>query len=137
MEAYYYSFDSTGCDPIDKILSAVACAGKSFHHTDDWYEHASPQDDHTGGTPIDWIQNAAIEAAAEIQSLRDQIYESIPMWQANELQREIERLSVYETTVKRIAWDYIELSHDKAYNQRDEYIRWCRTTIQKDKDRHD
>lgn len=50
---------------------------------------------------------------------------------------EIKRLSKYETTVKRIAWDYIELSHDKAYNQRDEYIRWCRTTIQKDKDRHD
>ena len=50
---------------------------------------------------------------------------------------EIKRLSKYETTVKRIAWDYIELSHDKAYNQRDEYIRWCRATIQKDKDRHD
>jgi hypothetical protein len=48
---------------------------------------------------------------------------------------EIERLSKYETTVKRIAWDYIELSHDKAYNQRDEYIRWCRATIQEDKDR--
>ena len=50
---------------------------------------------------------------------------------------EIKRLSKYETAVKRIAWDYIELSHDKAYNQRDEYIRWCRATIQKDKDRHD
>ena len=50
---------------------------------------------------------------------------------------EIERLSKYEATVKRIAWDYIELSHDKAYNQRDEYIRWCRATIQKDKDHHD
>ena len=50
---------------------------------------------------------------------------------------EIKRLSKYETTVKRIAWDYIELSHDKVYNQRDEYIRWCRATIQKDKDRHD
>lgn len=70
MEAYYYSFDSTGSDPVDKILSAVACAGKAYHHTDDWYEHASPQDDHTGGTPIDWIQNAAIEAAHEIKSLQ-------------------------------------------------------------------
>ena len=48
---------------------------------------------------------------------------------------EIERLSKYETTVRRIAWDYIELSYDKAYNQRDEYIRWCRATIQEDKDR--
>lgn len=71
MDAYYYSFDSTGCDPVDKILSAVACAGKAYHHTDDWYEHASPQDDHTGGTPIDWIQNAAVEAAAEIERLRE------------------------------------------------------------------
>ena len=70
MHAYYYSFDSTSCDHVDKILSAVACAGKAFHHTDDWYEHASPQDDHTGGTPIDWIQNAAIEAANEIERLR-------------------------------------------------------------------
>jgi len=92
MQAYYYSFDSTGCDPVDKILSAVACAGKAYHHTDDWYEQSSPQDDHTGGTPVDWIQNAAIEAAAEIERLRDQIYESIPKWQANELQREIEQL---------------------------------------------
>ena len=56
---------------------------------------------------------------------------------ASEAADEIERLSKYETTVRRIAWDYIELSYDKAYNQRDEYIRWCRTTIQKDKDRHD
>ena len=70
MHAYYYSFDSTSCDHVDKILSAVACAGKAFHHTDDWYEHASPQDDHTGGTPIDWIQNAAIEAAHEIKNLQ-------------------------------------------------------------------
>ena len=70
MEAYYYSFDSTGCDPVDKILSAVACAGKAYHHTDDWYEQSSPQDDHAGGTPIDWIQNAAIEAAHEIKSLQ-------------------------------------------------------------------
>ena len=54
---------------------------------------------------------------------------------ASDAANEIERLSKYETTVKRIAWDYIELSYDKAYNQRDEYIRWCRTTIQEDKDR--
>lgn len=32
------------------------------------------------------------DAADEIERLRDQIYESIPKWQANELQREIERL---------------------------------------------
>ena len=75
MEAYYYSFDSTGCDPVDKILGAVACAGKAYHHTDDWYEHASPRDDHTGGTPIDWIQNAAVEAAEEFKRLRAELTE--------------------------------------------------------------
>jgi predicted DNA-binding protein (UPF0251 family) len=32
------------------------------------------------------------QAADEIERLREQIYESIPKWQANKLQREIERL---------------------------------------------
>lgn len=36
--------------------------------------------------------DALKDARAEIERLRDQIYESIPKWQANELQREIERL---------------------------------------------
>ena len=36
MRAYYYSFAWTGTRPVDKILSAVACAGKAFHMTEDW-----------------------------------------------------------------------------------------------------
>lgn len=67
MEAYYYEFYPTGVDCIDKILSAVACAGKAFHHTQDWNEHIKvPYEDHSGDTPIDWIQNAANEAATTI-----------------------------------------------------------------------
>ena len=60
----------TGVDVIDKVLSAVAWAGTAYHHTDSWDEAAGPYDDHAGKTPVDWIQNAAIEAAAEIERLQ-------------------------------------------------------------------
>jgi len=66
MDAYYYSFDLTGVAPIDRILSAVACAGKSFHNTSDWWDKASPYDHLRGETPVDWIQNAANDAAREL-----------------------------------------------------------------------
>jgi len=64
MRAYYYGFDPTGIPEIDRILSAVACAGKAFHHTDDWTTEASAYQGHVGDTPVDWIQNAANDAAA-------------------------------------------------------------------------
>lgn len=64
MNAYYYGFMPTGVDAIDKILSAVACAGKSFHHTEDWEDYCPPSWDHKGNTPVEWIQRAAEDAAA-------------------------------------------------------------------------
>lgn len=63
MNAYYYGFGETGVPEIDKILSAVACAGKAFHHTENWTEDAHPYPGHTGNCPVDWIWNAAKEAA--------------------------------------------------------------------------
>ena len=66
MNAYYFSFDRTGDEDIDRILSAVACAGKAFHHTDSWNEEAydgSAPEPHRGRTPVEWIQNAANDAA--------------------------------------------------------------------------
>ena len=69
MDAYYYGFDATGVEVVDKILGAVACAGKAYHHTGDWSDETDPYDDHTGETPVDWIQNAAKEAAARIERL--------------------------------------------------------------------
>lgn len=76
MDAYYYGFDKTNVDCIDELLSSVACAGKAFHHTEEWMEEASAYGEHTiGKTPIDWIQNAAIKAAKEITSLRQQLAE--------------------------------------------------------------
>ncbi len=66
LNAYYYSFGKTGIPEIDLILSAVACAGKSFHHTDCWNDELGyAPDGHSGTSPIEWIQNAA-DAAAKI-----------------------------------------------------------------------
>jgi hypothetical protein len=67
MDAYYYSFTPTGNCHIDRILCAVASAGKAFHHTDCWQEEtAFPYADCCGKTPMEWIQNAANDAAAAI-----------------------------------------------------------------------
>jgi hypothetical protein len=65
LQSYYYSFEPTGNREIDLILSAVANAGKYFHHTENWFDDApyKSDDDLKGRTPIDWIQNAANEAA--------------------------------------------------------------------------
>ncbi len=72
MDAYYYGFDPTGVPEIDRILSAVACAGKAYHHTESWGEemtYGTPNgapDGHEGKTPIEWIQNAANDAARRL-----------------------------------------------------------------------
>ncbi len=64
MDAYYYGFASTGVGLIDRILSAVACAGKAYHHTFDWSAETEPYEKcFRGECPIDWIQNAANHAA--------------------------------------------------------------------------
>jgi hypothetical protein len=75
LDAYYYGFTRTGHEGIDRILSAVACAGKAFHHTNQWTDEVwdgTPRDKRPapyepflrGWTPVEWIQNAANDAAA-------------------------------------------------------------------------
>lgn len=68
LDAYYFGFDSTGNEDIDRVLSAVACAGKAYHHTSDWTEPiAKPYEPtHRGGTCAEWIQNAANDAATKL-----------------------------------------------------------------------
>lgn len=61
MSAYYYSFQPTGCEPVDKILSAVAMAGKGFHHTEHWAENWG----NDVPTCVERIQEAANNAAKE------------------------------------------------------------------------
>ena len=64
MNAYYFGFGETGVPEIDKILSAVACAGKAYHHTESWTDDCDGTErGHTGNCPVDWIWNAAKEAA--------------------------------------------------------------------------
>ena len=66
MSAYYYSFDATGARSVDRILSAVACAGKAFHGTEEWTTECEAYiSDTKGNSCVEWIQNAANEAAAE------------------------------------------------------------------------
>jgi hypothetical protein len=70
MEAYYYGFEPTGVEEIDRILSAVACAGKAFHRTDGWCDatdYGAPEPFLRGASPVQWIQNAANDAAAKIK----------------------------------------------------------------------
>lgn len=53
------------------VLSAVACAGKAFHHTESWNEEIGEMYEHLHGqAPSEWIQNAAQAAADEILRLR-------------------------------------------------------------------
>ena len=81
MQAYYYSFDRTGCGPIDALLSAVAVAGKGSHGTDCWglsddygyYDNRPglPRNPSVEGTPqegsaINLIELTATDGAAKI-----------------------------------------------------------------------
>lgn len=70
MDAYYYRFTPTGAESIDRILSAVACAGKAYHSTSQWNDEDDPiqpyEPSHRGVTPMQWIQNAAIDAEAAL-----------------------------------------------------------------------
>ena len=59
LSAYYFSFEATGCDPVDAILEAVARAGKGYHNTSEWTE----PDFDGGPSYVDKIQAAAQEAA--------------------------------------------------------------------------
>ena len=65
LNAYYYSFDRTGVLVIDRILAAVARAGKAYHHTEDW------TDQYPDGSPsqVELIQQAADSAAEEFRAL--------------------------------------------------------------------
>jgi hypothetical protein len=73
MDAYYYGFDKTGERSIDRILSAVAWAGKAFHSTDQWNEEAGERPGHEGITPVEWMQSAGKHAASELSILRSGI----------------------------------------------------------------
>lgn len=79
LSAYYYGFSATGQPLVDIILSAVACAGKAYHHTDNWCDETTPYEPcFRGASPVEWMQRAAEDAAfmlaekdRQIQALRE------------------------------------------------------------------
>lgn len=68
MDAYYYGFDATGVEEIDRILCSVASAGKGYHHTEHWNEPRNG--DAKAGSYISLIQRAANEAAKAMLAAR-------------------------------------------------------------------
>lgn len=67
MEAYNFRFRETGVPEIDKILSAVALAARCYHNSTDWVT-TDEVDGHTGNNPVEWIQNAAYDAAKALRT---------------------------------------------------------------------
>lgn len=70
MSAYYYEFTRTGNAAIDRILSAVAIAGKAYHNTSEWAEYDEdfrPPAHLRGKSYAECIQNAADDAAKALQ----------------------------------------------------------------------
>ena len=72
MNAYYYSFDETGVLAVDRVLSAVATAGKAYHHTDQWTEPMGRRPN-LEQTAVQLIQVSAQEAADHITSLETKL----------------------------------------------------------------
>lgn len=65
MNAYYFGFTATGVELVDRVLSAVAHAGKGYHHTESWTEPTENYGPFRGGEYgyAGWIQRAAEDAA--------------------------------------------------------------------------
>lgn len=107
MSAYYYSFKPTENLPIDKILSAVAVAGKMFHNTACWNDIPS----YSEKTPIEAIQEAANQAAARIATLEAIVKAGDEM--ADEAESLIRNMTEFE-----VAWGTTELFDAlEAYRQ--------------------
>lgn len=75
MDAYYYGFDHTGVQAIDRILSEVADAGKAYHSTECWTDVYPPEWARHGDTRChqDRIQSVANEAAQLIKGLVEEL----------------------------------------------------------------
>lgn len=69
LDAYYYGFDATGILEIDRILAAVAVAGKGYHHTEDWT--TDPSDGRLNY--VEQMQLWANRAADTIRELRNTV----------------------------------------------------------------
>lgn len=93
LAAYYYAFTPTGVLAVDRILAAVARAGKLYHHTEDWNE--TPTVD--GQSPVHSIQDAANRAADELRTVQ------AATWR--EAAKKIRRWPTARTMNSKLGWD--------------------------------
>lgn len=68
LNSYFFKFEPTNNEAINDILSAVARAGKAYHHTSQWAD-----ENDLGVSERDRIQLAAIVAAKTIEDLKGTI----------------------------------------------------------------
>lgn len=122
LNAYYYSFDATGVDAIDELLSAVAYAGKRYHGTDMWTEPTEDEDGKPGPSSVDEIQMAAQRAAAQLAEARAE-NERLRHYvehdeQGKALRAENERLKMdVEHYAKAIIWEGDMIVTQTRYEQ--------------------
>ena len=116
MDAYYYGFGMTGLAVVDKILSAVACAGKAYHHTDCWQDESSPYEHLRGESCEEWIQNAANDAAAAIRA-------AAPSASAQQAEPRLGRLGFAEFCDERQADESIRVYLADAWNSGQDFLR--------------
>lgn len=90
LQAYYYGFSETGVRSIDLVLRAVSAAGKLFHHTDQWTSEINyPVENVRGPAPVDWIQNAADDAADAYKKLQSTLATTQAALEAKEKECEL------------------------------------------------
>ena len=94
LDAYYFAFDATGQPSIDAILSAVAHAGKGYHHTESWADEGPGWGG--GLSYVDVIQAAAADAARERAALLDDL---------DRAEAEVKRLREDSEPAQGAEWD--------------------------------
>lgn len=104
MDAYYFSFRPTGEVAIDRILSAVATAGKHFHHTQEWGESRTFTD---GETEESCIQRAANEAAQALAAARQETAQQIA------------------EKIEKAKWGLLDPTYDFAARDRNAIVDEC------------
>ena len=131
MNAYYYGFTPTGNHVIDRILSAVACAGKSYHNTDCWQDDCT-RDGCEGKSPEEWIQNAANNAAVEVDLLWDRVVakgeaHARAVRDYNRVCRQLEvDGKIHDATVERLTARVkdLEVELENAEQKADDWYKW-------------
>lgn len=109
MQGYYIGFDRTGVVEIDRILSALAWAGKAYHHTEGWNDDLDwdygpfPK----GTTVNDLIQKAANDAALTVEKHKDSLFKRGERWKAREAKAREEGLALAEGLLRKVMdyWD--------------------------------